>query len=122
MTPSDRLDATFAALADPTRRAILARLTSGEASVAELATSIGEQIGPGDALPIEQERVNLFADATGDHQWIHVDAERAAAGPFAEADDWLENYRRIWEASFRRLDALLNELKTKEKKPVRTKL
>ena len=52
------------------------------ASVAELATSVGELIGPGDPLPVEQERVNLFADATGDHQWIHVDAERAAAGPF----------------------------------------
>jgi acyl dehydratase len=52
------------------------------ASVAELATCVGELIGPGDPLPVEQERVNLFADATDDHQWIHVDAERAAAGPF----------------------------------------
>ena len=52
------------------------------ASVQELTEAVGEQIGPGEALPIEQERVNLFADATGDHQWIHVDPEKAAQGPF----------------------------------------
>jgi acyl dehydratase len=52
------------------------------ATVQELAGAVGERIGPGEALPIEQERVNLFADASGDHQWIHVDPERAAAGPF----------------------------------------
>jgi acyl dehydratase len=52
------------------------------ASVAELAASVGETIGPGEPFPVEQARVDAFADATGDHQWIHVDPQRAAAGPF----------------------------------------
>jgi acyl dehydratase len=52
------------------------------ASVDELVTSVGEPIGPGEPFLVEQERVNAFADATGDHQWIHVDQEKAAAGPF----------------------------------------
>ncbi len=52
------------------------------ASVAELAAAVGEHIGPGEPFPVDQERVTAFADATGDHQWIHVDPERAAAGPF----------------------------------------
>jgi acyl dehydratase len=51
-------------------------------TVDELAAAVGEQIGPTDWLTIDQKRVNLFADATGDHQWIHVDLERAARGPF----------------------------------------
>jgi acyl dehydratase len=52
------------------------------ASVEELVKAVGEPIGPGEALVVEQDRVNAFADATGDHQWIHVDTEKAAAGPF----------------------------------------
>jgi acyl dehydratase len=51
-------------------------------SVEDLAKAVGETIGPGEPVAVEQDRVNLFADATGDHQWIHVDPERAAAGPF----------------------------------------
>lgn len=51
-------------------------------SVAELAEAVGERLGPGEALPVTQDRVDRFADATGDHQWIHVEPERAAAGPF----------------------------------------
>jgi acyl dehydratase len=52
------------------------------ASIEELAKSAGKEIGPGSAWPVTQDRVDMFADATGDHQWIHVDPERAAAGPF----------------------------------------
>ena len=118
MTPSDRLDVTFAALADPTRRAILARLASGEASVAELAEPF-EMSQPAISKHLKVlERAGLISRGRDAQRR----PRRIEAKPLAEADDWLENYRRIWEASFRRLDALLNELKTKEKKPVRTKL
>ncbi|MFC5718633.1 MaoC family dehydratase [Streptomyces gamaensis] len=51
-------------------------------SVAELRAAVGEELGPGDWLEVDQRRIDAFADATGDHQWIHVDPERAAAGPF----------------------------------------
>ena len=52
------------------------------ASPRELLDAVGDEVGPGDAHPVPQQTINLFADATGDHQWIHIDAERAAAGPF----------------------------------------
>jgi DNA-binding transcriptional ArsR family regulator len=112
MTRSARLDATFAALADPTRRAILTRLASGEASVMELAKPFAmSQPAISKHLKV-LERAGLISRGR--------DAQRRPcrieAKPLAEADDWLEEYRRIWEENFERLDALLEELKTQDKK------
>lgn len=117
MAPSDRLDATFAALADPTRRAILARLASGEASVTELAEPFAmSQPAISKHLKV-LERAGLIARGR--------DAQRRPcrieAQPLAEANEWLERYRQIWEISFQRLDGLLDELKTRDKKPGRKK-
>jgi DNA-binding transcriptional ArsR family regulator len=111
------LDATFAALADPTRRAILARLASGEASVTELAEPF-EMSQPAISKHLKVlERAGLISSGR--------DAQRRPrhleAVPLAEATEWLEAYRRFWEASYLRLDALLEELKTKEKKSGRPK-
>lgn len=113
----DHLNATFAALADPTRRAILARLASGEASVAELAEPFAmSQPAISKHLKV-LERAGLISRG--------LDAQRRPsrleAKPLAEATEWLERYRQFWEASFQRLDALLDEMKTKEKKRGRTK-
>ncbi len=115
MTPS-RLDATFAALADPTRRAILARLASGEASVTELAEPFAmSQPAISKHLKV-LERAGLIS--TGN------DAQRRPrkleAKPLAEANEWLERYRQFWEASFLRLDDLLSEMKAGEKKRKRS--
>jgi DNA-binding transcriptional ArsR family regulator len=109
MSP-DRLDATFAALADPTRRAILARLASGQASVTELAEPFA-MTQPAISKHLKVlERAGLVSRGR--------DAQRRPARleavPLAEATEWLEGYRQFWEASFQRLDALLDELKTKE--------
>jgi DNA-binding transcriptional ArsR family regulator len=110
--PDRRLDATFAALADPTRRAILARLATGEASVTELARPFAmSQPAISKHLKV-LERAGLITRGR--------DAQRRPcriqAKPLAEASDWLENYRRIWEANFRRLDDVLEELKTRDAK------
>jgi len=110
--PPAGLDATFAALADPTRRAILARLASGEASVTELAAPFAmSQPAISKHLKV-LERAGLVSRGR--------DAQRRPrqleAKPLAEANEWLERYRQFWEHSFRRLDALLEELKAKEKK------
>jgi DNA-binding transcriptional ArsR family regulator len=107
MTPSEHLDATFAALADPTRRAILARLALGEASVSELAEPF-EMSQPAISKHLKVlERVGLISRGR--------DAQRRPcrieARPLADANEWLEGYRRIWESNFERLDALLDELK-----------
>ncbi len=117
MTPSDRLDATFAALADPTRRAILARLASGEASVTELAEPFAmSQPAISKHLKV-LERAGLIARGR--------DAQRRPcrieAQPLAEADAWLERYRQLWEISFQRLDGVLDELKARETTPERRK-
>jgi len=106
------LDATFAALADPTRRAILARLASGEASVAELAEPFAmSQPAISKHLKV-LERAGLISRG--------VDAQRRPrrleARPLADATDWLEGYRQFWEGRFQHLDALLNEMKAKETK------
>jgi DNA-binding transcriptional ArsR family regulator len=111
-TSPDRLDATFAALADPTRRAILARLASGEASVTELAKPFAlSQPAISKHLKV-LERAGLISRGR--------DAQRRPcrieARPLAEANAWLEDYRRIWEDNFQRLDTLLDELKSEEKK------
>ena len=117
MNRSDRLDATFTALADPTRRAILARLALGESSVMDLAKPFAmSQPAISKHLKV-LERAGLIS--------IGQDAQRRPrrieAKPLAEANEWIENYRRFWEASYERLDALLDELKAKPPKRRRTK-
>ncbi len=122
MTSTDRLDATFAALADPTRRAILARLASGEASVLELAEPF-EMTQPAVSKHLKVlERAGLISRS----QDAQRRPRRLEAKPLAEANEWLEKYRRIWAANFQRLDALLDqlkidELKATQKKSARTK-
>ena len=117
MTSSDRLDATFAALADPTRRAILVRLASGEASVTELAKPFAmSQPAISKHLKV-LERAKLIS-RTRDRQRRPCRLETTA---LAEATGYLEGYRRFWEGRFQRLDALLDELKTQEKKRGHTK-
>ena len=109
---SDRLDATFLALADPTRRAILARLARGEASVTELAEPF-EMSQPAISKHLKiLERAGLIS--------VGQDAQRRPrrleGGPLAEADAWIEQYRDIWEANYRRLDTLLKQMQ----RPART--
>lgn len=107
----DALNATFRALADPTRRAILARLASGEVSVMELAEPF-DMSQPAISKHLKVlERAGLVSRGR-DAQRRPV---RLEAKPLAEATDWLERYRRFWEGRFQRLDALLDELKVKEK-------
>ena len=110
--PAQRLDATFAALADPTRRAILARLAPGEASVTELTQPFAmSQPAISKHLKV-LERAGLVSRGR-DAQRRPV---RVEAAPLVEANDWLENYRRILEANFQRLDDLLDEMKAERKK------
>ncbi len=110
--PPDRLSTTFAALADPTRRAILARLASGETSVTELAEPFAMSL-PGVSKHLKVlERAGLIARGRA-AQWRPC---RLEAGPLKDVNDWLERYRRFWDESFDRLGAYLRELKTKEKK------
>ena len=103
---SERLDATFIALADPTRRAILARLARGEASVTELA----------EPFAISQPAISKHLKILERARLITVgqDAQRRPrrleGRPLAEANAWLERYRAMWEANFERLDGLLQEL------------
>ncbi len=109
---SHRLDAVFAALADPTRRAILVRLSSGDASVAELAAPFRiSQPAVSKHLKV-LERAGLVSTA--------VDAQRRPrrleAAAMAEATEWLEDYRKLWEGRFRELDAVLDELKGTQRK------
>jgi DNA-binding transcriptional ArsR family regulator len=108
---SDHLDATFAALADPTRRAILARLASGPASVTELAEPFAmSQPAISKHLKVLERAGLISRDRDAQRR-----PRRLEAMPLAEATEWLEGYRRFWEGSFQRLDALLDELKTQEK-------
>ena len=114
---SDHLDSTFAALSDPTRRAILARLASGEASVTELAKPF-EMSMPAISKHLKVlERAGLIARGR-EAQWRPC---RLDAGPLKEIADWVERYRRFWEESFDRLDEYLSELKEKEKRHARNK-
>jgi DNA-binding transcriptional ArsR family regulator len=113
MTPSEHLDATFLALADPTRRAILARLADGEASVGELAEPFAmSQPAISKHLKI-LERAGLISTA----QSATRRPRKLEAAPMAQAVDWLEKYRKFWEESYKRLDALLEILKTPVNKP-----
>ena len=115
--PPDRLDTTFAALADPTRRAILARLVSGDASVTELARPF-EMSLPAISKHLKVlERAGLIARGR-EAQWRPC---RLEAGPLKGAADWLEHYRRFWEQSLGRLDDYLREFQRKEKKRGRKK-
>jgi DNA-binding transcriptional ArsR family regulator len=117
MTSSEQLNATFLALADPTRRAILARLASGDASVNELAEP-HDMSQPAISKHLKiLERAGLISRG--------VDAQRRPrrldARPLAEATEWLEGYRQFWEASFQRLDNLLDEMKAAKKRNRSTK-
>ena len=112
-----RLDATFAALADPTRRAILARLASGEATVNELAEPF-EMSQPAISKHLKVlERAGLISAAVDGQRR----PRRLEPQPFAEVNEWLERYRRIWEGQYQRLDALLEELKLAESGKKRTR-
>lgn len=114
---SDRLSATFAALADPTRRAILARLMAGPVPVKDLAEPF-EMTLPGISKHLKVlERAGLIARGR-EAQWRPCKLE---AGPLKEVTDWLENYRRFWDESLDRLDEYLRELQKKEKKNSRKK-
>ena len=108
-TPPDRLNATFAALADPTRRAILARLSSGEASVTELAKPFAMSLPAVSKHLKVLEHAGLIARGR-EAQWRPC---RLEAGPLKDAADWLEHYRRFWEQSFARLDDYLRKLQRK---------
>jgi DNA-binding transcriptional ArsR family regulator len=113
----DHLSTTFAALADPTRRAILARLASGEASVTELRKPFAM------SLPAISKHLKVLEHAglisrERNAQWR---PSRLAAGPLKDAAEWLEEYRRFWEESFDRLDDYLQELQNKERKDGRRK-
>lgn len=115
--PVDQLSLTFAALADPTRRAILARLTRGDASVTELAEPFEM------SLPAISKHLKVLEHAGlitrgRDAQWRPC---RIEAARLKEVSDWLDHYRRFWEDSFDRLDEYLRELQKKEKKNARSK-
>lgn len=109
---SDSLSPTFAALADSTRRAILARLVSGNASVTELAQPFDMSLPAISKHLKVLERAGLIA-RTREAQWRPC---RLEAGPLKEVADWAEGYRRFWEESFDRLDEFLVALKTKDGK------
>src|ERR1700686_2142047 len=107
---SPDLNITFAALADPTRRAILTRLASGEASVTELAEPF-EMSLPAISKHLKVlERAGLIARGR-EAQWRPC---RLAAGPLKDAADWLDHYRRFWDESFDRLEDYLRELQKKD--------
>lgn len=115
--PVDRLSTTFAALADPTRRAILARLISGEVSVTELAEPFDM------SLPAITKHLKVLENAGlivrgREAQWRPC---RLEAGPLKDAADWLDHYRRFWEQRLDRLDDYLRTLQAKEKKRGRKK-
>jgi DNA-binding transcriptional ArsR family regulator len=117
MQISRRLDLTFAALADPTRRAILARLATGEASVQELAEPF-DMSQPAISRHLKVlERAGLIS--------VDIDAQRRprrlAPQPLREAVDWIERYRKVFEQNYQRLDALLVELQAKPAKRKRVR-
>lgn len=116
-TATDSLSTVFAALADPTRRAILDRLTSGEASVSELSEPFDMSMPAISKHLKVLERAGLIARSR-DAQWrpCHLDP-----APLKTAAEWIDHYRRFWEQSFDRLDEYLRELKKKEKADGRRK-
>jgi DNA-binding transcriptional ArsR family regulator len=108
---ADQLSTTFAALADPTRRAILARLATGECSVSELAEPFDMSMPAVSKHLAVLERAGLIARRR-EAQWRHC---RLEAAPLKEVAEWAERYRQLWEGRLDRLDSYLQELKTKEK-------
>jgi DNA-binding transcriptional ArsR family regulator len=115
MHATHRLDAVFAALADPTRRAIIARLASGQASVTELAEPFTmSQPAISKHLKVLERAGLISRGRDAQRRPRRLEAKR-----LEQADKWLERYRRLWEGNYQRLDALLDELKTheKERKP-----
>jgi DNA-binding transcriptional ArsR family regulator len=117
MPTIDRLSQTFAALADPTRRAILARLALGETSVTELAEPFEM------SLPAVSKHLKVLENAGlivrgREAQWRPCKLD---AAPLKDIDSWIEHYRKFWEQSFDRLDAYLQELQAKESKRGRKK-
>src|SRR5580658_4796954 len=110
--PTDQLTATFSALADPTRRAMLARLSSGDASVQELAKPFHMSLPAISKHLKVLERSGLIARSRK-AQWRPCHLE---AAPLKEASEWMEHYRRFFEESFDRLDDYLAEIQKKEKK------
>ncbi|AUX48000.1 ArsR family transcriptional regulator [Sorangium cellulosum] len=109
--PTDVLSTTFAALADPTRRAILARLRSGECSVTELAEPFDMSMPAVSKHLRVLERAGLI-ERRRDAQWRRC---RINAGPLKEVVDWAEHYRHLWEERLDRMDVYLQELQAKEK-------
>ena len=111
-TPAGRLDGVFAALADPTRRAILARLAAGDASVTELAEPFAmSQPAISKHLKV-LERAGLVSRGRDAQRR----PRRLEARPLNEANAWLETYRKYWEARFQRLDSVLDDLKARTKR------
>jgi DNA-binding transcriptional ArsR family regulator len=108
---TDQLSTTFAALADPTRRAILARLADGEASVTDLAAPFAMSLPAVSKHLKVLERAGLI-ERSREAQWRRC---RLSAGPLREVVDWIEQYRRFWEESYQRLDDYLEILKEEKK-------
>lgn len=113
--PPDRLSATFAALADPTRRAILARLASGESSVSELAEPFAMSLPAVSKHLKVLERAGLITRSR-EAQWRPC---RLEAGPLKDAVGWMERYRRFWDDSFGQLDDYLQELQAGQESQAR---
>src|SRR5438094_9218329 len=111
MSPSQRLDAAFAALADPTRRAILARLASGEASVTELA----KPFAMSQPAISKHLKVLELAGLVSRGRDAQRRPRKLEPKPHADATGWLERYRRPWGGNYQRLDALLDEPQTRAK-------
>ena len=110
--PTDPLSTTFAALSDPTRRAILARLASGQCSVSEIAEPFEMSLPAVSKHLKVLEKAGLIARGR-EAQWRPC---RLDAGPLKEIHDWIEQYRQFWEESFDRLGEYLHEIQSKEKK------
>jgi len=111
MQAAHRLDAIFAALADPTRRAIIARLAAGQASVNELGRPFAmSQPAISKHLKVLERAGLISRGREAQRRPRRLEAKR-----LEEADKWLERYRKLWEANYQRLDALLEQLKTQEK-------
>jgi DNA-binding transcriptional ArsR family regulator len=115
MQASERLDLTFAALADPTRRAILARLALGEASVAELAAPFKM------SQPAISKHLKVLETAglISSGQEANRRPRRIEGGPMQEAAAWLEDYRKFWERRYEALDELLDEMQARPPKSKR---
>jgi DNA-binding transcriptional ArsR family regulator len=117
MTSSARLDAIFAALADPTRRAIIARLASGEASVMELAKPFAmSQPAISKHIKVLEHAGLISRSRDAQRRPCRIEAKR-----LEEANQWLQRYSAFWEASLQRLDDLLGEVETEPRAPKRRK-